>query len=138
MKYLVGLLSICLLGCLLLFGMACKSTATTSKPSGGTTANTTVKPTIKMNTVVVNSTSSPVSVVINSQSFEPYAYSIPAGTMVIWNNQDTVSHRVTSELGNFEGTIASGGEFNYTFSEAGTYNYYDKSFPDMKGKIIVK
>ncbi len=75
---------------------------------------------------------------IKGFSFQPDSITVPVGTTVTWVNGDQVSHTVTSNDGKFDSAaIENGGEFNFTFSEPGTYNYYCKIHPSMKGVVAV-
>jgi plastocyanin len=58
----------------------------------------------------------PVTVKIENFSFEPRELKVSVGTTVTWINEDDVPHTAT----------------------AGTYPYYCKVHPHMKGIIVVK
>jgi plastocyanin len=76
--------------------------------------------------------------------FSPPQITVKAGTTVIWTNDDTVGHTVTSGTrgnpsGLFDsGDVPAGGTFSFTFTEPGTYNYYCKIHPGMDGVVIVE
>lgn len=81
----------------------------------------------------------------NAKFFEPIVLNVPLGTIVTWKNLDSTLHTVTSgiaETGN-SGTIfdssymAAGKTFQYTFSKAGTFDYYCELHPFMKGQVVV-
>jgi len=75
---------------------------------------------------------------IKDFSFHPDSITVPVGTTVTWNNGDQVSHTVTSNDGKFDSAaIKNGGEFNFTFLEPGTYNYYCRIHPSMKDVVTV-
>lgn len=58
---------------------------------------------------------------------------------VTWINEDESAHTVTSLNGTFDsGLINPYNSFSYTFSSPGTYAYYCKPHPWMKGVVIVK
>lgn len=66
---------------------------------------------------------------------------IGVNNTVTWTNDDIVAHTVTSVSGN--GTVSSGNlapnaTFTYTFSSAGTYDYYCEYHSWMSGTIVVK
>ena len=78
--------------------------------------------------------------------FSPNPLSVAPGTTVTWKNTDTVSHYVTSGLpsDNTTGTvfdsgnlIKPGGTFQFTFANAGTFNYFCTVHPWMTGQVIV-
>src|SRR5579864_8150844 len=78
--------------------------------------------------------------------FTPNPLSVTPGTTVTWKNTDTVSHYVTSgqPSDNTTGTvfdsgnlIKPGGTYQFTFANAGTFNYFCTVHPWMIGQIIV-
>lgn len=78
--------------------------------------------------------------------FEPVEVNIPVGMTVIWFNDDSGEHSVTTLANNSylppqainSGPIpASGGSFIHTFSKPGIYNYYDQFDPSTHGRIAV-
>jgi plastocyanin len=78
------------------------------------------------------------TVEIKSFSFQPNSITVPVGATVSWVNRDSVDHTVTSEEGTFNsGNIMSGGEFKFTFSRPGTYNYRCSIHPSMTGVVTV-
>lgn len=53
-------------------------------------------------------------------------------------NRDATTHTVTDNNKAFDsGNIASGATYKYTFTTAGTYQYYCTIHPFMKGTIVV-
>src|SRR6266478_464351 len=82
----------------------------------------------------------PNEVTIDNFSFLPQTLTVPVGTKVIWINRDDVPHTVVSVD---KKTIVSPAldtdeKFSYTFSAAGTNDYYCSVHPHMKGKIIAQ
>ena len=82
----------------------------------------------------------PNEITIDNFSFNPQTLTVPVGTKVTWLNRDDVPHTVVSTD---KKTIVSPAldtdeRFSYTFSAAGTYDYYCSVHPHMKGKIIVQ
>ncbi len=78
--------------------------------------------------------------------FSPNPLTVAPGTTVTWKNTDTVSHYVTSgqPSDNTTGTvfdsgnlIKPGGTYQFTFANAGTYNYFCTVHPWMVGQVIV-
>lgn len=83
---------------------------------------------------------SPVTVVqIRAFAFSPSPVIIPVGGTVRWLNQDPVAHTATSSpAGLFDsGSIAAGGQFDFVFNQAGTYDYICTIHPSMTGRVIV-
>jgi plastocyanin len=68
---------------------------------------------------------------------------VATGTTVTWSNDDTAAHTVTSGTpegsdGLFDSSIfMAGTSFEFTFDEAGTYDYFCMVHPWMTGIIHV-
>ena len=81
----------------------------------------------------------------SNNCFSPDTVTVAPGTTVEWQNNDKVSHTVTSgsPSDNQTGTIfdssliAAGKDFTYTFNNPGTYNYFCQVHPWMTGQVIV-
>jgi predicted secreted protein with PEFG-CTERM motif len=78
--------------------------------------------------------------------FSPNPATVAPGTTVIWKNTDTVSHYVTSGLStdNTTGTVFDSGNlikpgstYQFTFANAGTFDYFCTVHPWMTGQVIV-
>ena len=95
---------------------------------------------------VGQSTGEAVSVTIHEDrySFIPSQLTIPAGTSVIWVNDEQAKHTVSADEGQFDsGDQELGVRFTYTFTEAGTYRYFCRYHGDvdgvgMAGTIVVE
>ena len=81
----------------------------------------------------------------NAEFYTPPTLTVPTGTTVTWKNADSTLHTVTSgsaESGE-SGTVfdssymAAGKTFQWTFSTAGTFDYYCTLHPFMKGQVVV-
>jgi len=76
-------------------------------------------------------------------AFAPTTMTAPAGTTVVWINDDPSKHTVTADDDGFESGDQNLGEsFSYTFTEPGSYPYYCRFHGDkgvgMAGTIIVE
>jgi plastocyanin len=80
-------------------------------------------------------------VVIDNFTFRPATLTVKAGTKVTWVNRDDVPHTATSSakprLFN-SGTLDTDEQFSFTFTTAGTYEYFCTLHPRMTGKVVVK
>src|SRR6266852_4181731 len=96
-----------------------KATPTPSRPSP-TPTRTTPTPTPTSPTTVN------VSIISNgSFAFSPQTLNITVGTIVIWKNNTTAPHTVSSDNGTFgSATISPGGTFSFKFTQAGTFAYH--------------
>lgn len=85
------------------------------------------------------------SCVATANCYYPNSIQITVGDTVTWTNQDSVGHTVTSgqptdtQTGTIfdSSLITAGGSYSVTFTQAGTYNYFDLMFPWMTGEVIV-
>jgi plastocyanin len=83
----------------------------------------------------------PSSTVINIDnfSFSPATLTISAGTSVTWTNHDDIPHTIVEHDRKFKSKgLDTDDSFSYTFSEAGTYEYFCGLHPKMVGKIVVE
>jgi plastocyanin len=95
--------------------------------------------------VDAQSTGEPLSVTIHEDRFRyiPSQLTIPAGTTVIWVNDERAKHTVSADDGRFDsGDQELGVRYAYTFTEPGTYRYFCRYHGDvggvgMAGTIIV-
>jgi plastocyanin len=79
------------------------------------------------------------TVLINNSTFTPQSLTVGRGTRVLWRNQDSMDHTVTSNNGFFDsGNIRSKGSFSFVFSDAGSYQYHCRIHPQMTGTIVVR
>ncbi len=87
-----------------------------------------------------------VQVHIKNFTFTPHTVRVKAGTTVVWTNQDSVGHTVTSGNNSDAHTwrssalLSQGQHFTVTFHKPGTYPYYcmPHSYePNMHGVVIV-
>jgi len=79
-----------------------------------------------------------------NECYLPYETRITAGGTVSWINDDSAAHTVTSGTvtagvtGVFDsGIFMSGSVYEFTFDDAGTYDYFCMVHPWMTGKVIV-
>ena len=79
-----------------------------------------------------------------NECFLPHEVSIAIGGTVVWNNEDTAAHTVTSGSpsegpdGLFDSSILmAGNTFSHTFDEPGNYDYFCIVHPWMTGKVQV-
>jgi plastocyanin len=92
------------------------------------------------NNAAAPAASSAVQVAIQNYAFSPAALSIPVGTTVVWTNKDSAPHTVTVSSGPVKfnsPTLQQGDTFTYTFTQAGTYDYYCAVHPNMTASVTV-
>ena len=92
-------------------------------------------------TVNVVDNNNPTTHYINIQgyAFSPSSITINVGDTIVWTNYDSASHTVTSNDGTFDsGSITNGNTFSFTFTNAGTFDYYCAPHPGMTGSVTVQ
>ena len=79
-----------------------------------------------------------------NECFLPYEETVAKGATVTWSNDDSAAHTVTSGTptggpdGLFDSSIfMAGNSFEFTFNDAGTYDYFCMVHPWMTGIINV-
>src|SRR5262245_7578872 len=106
-------LRLALIPLVLSFAMACgdddnnpSPTSPTPTPPSGTTASVSIPTGAES---------------LGNRAYSPAEVAITPGTTVTWMNNDSTAHTSTSNSGVFNsGTIAAGGQFSFTFQNAGT------------------
>jgi plastocyanin len=129
-----------LLGYFLVSGMA---TSTCYEGLCGTTSTTTTTASSGPSaTVAVSIPSGAGSGPSGAPGYSPDAIKVVMGTnnTVVWTNNDSAHHTVTSVSGNgsiSSGDLAPGATFNYTFTAPGTYKYICNYHSWMSGTVVV-
>lgn len=82
--------------------------------------------------------SEPAQVVINATAVDPSHIAILAGERVEWHNASTRDHTITSSNGLFDSDlIASNRRFSQAFTDPGTFAYYCRIHPFIRGAVNV-
>lgn len=83
------------------------------------------------------------TITIRNFAFDPQTLTVNAGSIVRWVNYDRVTHRIVfidtagRDTDVDSSVLSASQSWSSKFDKPGTYNYYCKIHPDMKGKIIV-
>jgi len=117
---------------------AAPATPVTPAPSGGTTPPAEQPAPAEGTTPTPAEQPTPVTmeVTISDFAFSPATVTVPVGATVTWTNKGS-THTVTSNNKLFDKTLSRGSTFNYTFDQAGSFQYLCNLHPSMTGKIIV-
>jgi len=78
---------------------------------------------------------------IDNFSFTPAVLTVSVGTTVTWTNREDIPHTVVSsdDPKAFKSKVLDTDEkFTFTFSKAGTYQYFCSVHPKMVGKVVVQ
>jgi plastocyanin len=73
-----------------------------------------------------------------SASFSPGNLTVNPGTLVTWENTDTISHSVVSSTNLFNGQLAPSGAFEHRFQASGSFPYVCVIHAGMGGTITVR
>ena len=97
-------------------------------------------PTVSVNITPKTSVPASVTININNFVFNPPVQIIKAGTKVIWINNDSAAHTVTSDTGSLlnSSAFSSGNSFSFIFTKAGTVDYHCSIHTAMRARIIVE
>jgi plastocyanin len=88
---------------------------------------------------VMAAATSPATVAIQNFAFTPTTLTVPAGTTVVWTNEDDSPHRIGDRTGTLKSAaLDDGATFSHTFAAPGEFAYICTLHPYMRGKIIVK
>ena len=103
-------------------------TSTPTEHTNSQTSSTTDTQKVDQNTVE-----------IKGFAYEPRELIIKAGTTVTFINRDAVAHTATADNKSFDtGLISQGESVQVKFDKQGTYSYFCKPHPYMKGEVTVE
>jgi amicyanin len=75
---------------------------------------------------------------IKNFGFSPATITVPAGSTVVWTNDDSIQHDITFNGGSIASSVLNHNDtFSHTFPTAGTYDYICSIHPFMHGTVIV-
>jgi len=81
----------------------------------------------------------PPTIGIKEFKYGPPMLGVPVGSTVTWVNHDEEPHTITSATGAFTSAgLVNDDTFMQTFTKPGTYEYFCKVHPFMKGTVVVK
>lgn len=108
---------------------------------------TSPSPTPATSPLAASPAASAVRISMTDTGFSPASVTVPAGTTVTFVNNGQASHWPASAthpthdvLPEFDSQrgIATGEEYSFTFTQAGTWKYHDHLFPQLTGQIVVQ
>jgi amicyanin len=101
-------------------------------------------PTTPVPTPISQGSVSANTIAIKNFAFDPPALTVSTGSIVRWENRDSVPHRIifidkSGRDTNVDSTVLSPSQsWSNKFIQPGTYPYYCKIHPEMKGTVIVE
>jgi plastocyanin len=128
-----------------LAGCGSSSSKSSSAAGGGATTSSSASAAPATSSTASSSSSAAggggaVSVTMKNLAFVPVSIHAKVGQKIDWTNDDTAPHNVTYVSGpkfSSSGTLAKGGKFSITVSQAGTIHYFCSIHPFMKATIVV-
>jgi plastocyanin len=78
-----------------------------------------------------------ITVVIDKLVFTPAEITVKAGDTIEWDNKDILQHTATAKDGSFNVLLPPNKKGSVVVDKAGTFEYFCKFHPNMKGKITV-
>jgi len=76
---------------------------------------------------------------IDNFTFDPPRLTVKAGTTVTWYNEDDIPHTVAAVGKHFRSkALDTDGNFSFTFTIPGSYEYFCSLHPHMTGVIVVE
>jgi plastocyanin len=76
---------------------------------------------------------------IDNFTFAPQSMTVKAGTTITWINEDDIPHTVAATGKAFKSKVLdTDDKFSFTFTTAGTYEYFCSLHPHMTGTIVVQ
>src|SRR6266851_1087020 len=81
----------------------------------------------------------PNAVTIDNFTFGPKELTVPVGTTVKWLNHDDIPHTIVEKKTTFRSkALDTDDSYSFTFTSAGTFDYFCGLHPHMVGQVIVK
>jgi plastocyanin len=78
-------------------------------------------------------------ITIDNFTFSPKELTVAVGTTVKWVNHDDIPHLVAEKKTTFRSkALDTDDSYSYTFTSAGTFDYFCGLHPHMVGQVIVK
>ena len=78
------------------------------------------------------------TVKIDNFTFTPQSLTVKAGTTVTWINEDDIPHTVVATETAFKSKVLdTDDKYPFTFTAAGTFQYFCSLHPHMTGTIVV-
>lgn len=116
-----------------------KTPGTTATTENGTTVRTPGSAPTTGGTTGTAPATAPNQVTISEFLFAPDTLTVPAGTEVVWVNDDDFDHYIVSEDKTTldSDPFGKGATYSHTFATPGTYKYYCNIHNQMKGTIVV-
>ncbi len=78
-------------------------------------------------------------ITIDNFTFTPKELTVAVGTTVRWVNHDDIPHTIVEKTTTFRSkALDTDDSYSFTFTSAGTFDYFCGLHPHMVGQVIVK
>jgi plastocyanin len=78
-------------------------------------------------------------ITIDNFTFSPKELTVAVGTTVKWVNHDDIPHTIVEKKTTFRSkALGTDDSYSYTFTSAGTFDYFCGLHPHMVGQVSVK
>jgi plastocyanin len=78
-------------------------------------------------------------ITIDNFTFSPKELTVAVGTTVKWVNRDDIPHTIVEKKMTFRSkALDTDDSYSFTFTSAGTFDYFCGLHPHMVGQVIVK
>jgi plastocyanin len=78
-------------------------------------------------------------ITIDNFTFTPKEFTVAVGTTVKWVNHDDIPHTVVEKNTTFRSKpLDTDDSYSFTFTSAGTFDYFCGLHPHMVGQVVVK
>ena len=91
-----------------------------------------------LGTVAVSARAETIQVTITNLVFSPAKVSGKVGDTIEWINNDIVAHTATARSGEWDVLIPSKKTTKQVLNKAGTYEFYCRFHPNMKGSLSIQ
>lgn len=88
--------------------------------------------------IVVPAEAATIEVTIAKMAFAPPEIQANVGDTITWTNNDFVAHTATARDKTFDVVIPAHGTGSLVVKSAGSFDFYCRFHPMMKGMIVVK
>jgi plastocyanin len=85
---------------------------------------------------VTGASAATINVTIKGHKFSPAAVTAHVGDKIVWTNEDASPHTSTAKTGECDLSVPPGKSATLV-AKAGTFDYFCKIHPSMKGQLTV-
>ena len=78
-----------------------------------------------------------IEVVVDKLVFTPAEINAKVGDTIEWDNKDILQHTATATNGTWNVLLAAHKKGSFIVKQVGTFDYFCKFHPNMKGKLTV-